>query len=119
MATKTKPKTAAKKPAARKPVAAHKPASSKAKVSKKKVEAPAKKAQPPAPSKTVHAAEAEPQPKPSAIQHPAVESVSLIDTKQPQKKATDGDIKKKSTVLPPISRIRASLEAPMAPPQNP
>src|SRR5207249_5419794 len=28
----------------------------------------------------------------------------------------DGEIKKKTTVLPPISRIRASLEAPTAPP---
>jgi len=44
-----------------------------------------------------------------------VESVSLIDKKHPEKKA-DGEVKKKTTVLPPISRIRASLETPAAPP---
>src|SRR2546430_7773587 len=29
---------------------------------------------------------------------------------------SDGEVKKKTTVLPPISRIRASLETPTAPP---
>jgi translation initiation factor IF-2 len=113
MATKTKAKTAAKKSVAHKPVAPHKPAPAKAKIPKKKIEAP-KSAPPVAPAH--HLAEERAQPKPSASHRPAVESVSLIDKKHLQKKAADGEIKKKTTVLPPISRIRASLEAPTAPP---
>ena len=113
MATKTKAKTAAKKSAAHKPVATHKPAPAKAKIPKKKIEA-LKSAPPVAPAH--HVAEEKAQPKPSASHRPAVESVSLIDKKHPQKRAADGEIKKKATVLPPISRIRASLEAPTAPP---
>ncbi len=113
MATKTKAKTAAKKSVAHKPVATHKPAPAKAKIPKKKIEA-LKSAPPVAPAH--HVAEEKAQPKPSASHRPAVESVSLIDKKHPQKKAADGEIKKKTTVLPPISRIRASLEAPAAPP---
>ncbi|HUE61872.1 MAG TPA: translation initiation factor IF-2 [Chthoniobacterales bacterium] len=113
MATKTKAKTAAKKSVAHKPVATHKPAPTKAKIPKKKIEA-LKSAPPVAPAHRV--AEEKAQPKPSAGHRPAVESVSLIDKKHPQKRAADGEIKKKTTVLPPISRIRASLEAPTAPP---
>jgi translation initiation factor IF-2 len=113
MATKTKAKTAAKKSAAHKPIATHKPAPAKAKIPKKKIEA-LKNAPPVAPAH--HVAEEKAHPKPSASHRPAVESVSLIDKKHPQKKAADGEIKKKTTVLPPISRIRASLEAPTAPP---
>src|SRR5204863_3170101 len=116
MATKTKAKTAAKKSVAHKPVATHKPAPAKAKIPKKKIEAP-KSAPPVAPAH--HVAEEKAQPKPSASHRPAVESVSLIDKKHPQKRAADGEIKKKTTVLPPISRIRASLEAPTAPPKKP
>src|SRR5206468_11589601 len=118
MATKTKAKTAAKKSVAHKPVATHRPAPAKAKVPKKKVEAQPKPAHAPAHAKTpVHrAAEEKSHAKPTAVHRPAVESVSLIDKKQPQKKAADGEIKKKTTVLPPISRIRASLETPTAPP---
>jgi translation initiation factor IF-2 len=45
-----------------------------------------------------------------------MESVSLIDAKKPQKKSEkDGEVKTKTAILPPISRIRASLEAPPAP----
>ena len=113
MATKTKAKTAAKKSVAHKPVATHKPAPAKAKIPKKKIEA-LKSAPPVAPAH--HVAEEKAQPKPSASHRPAVESVSLIDKKHPQKRAADGEMKKKTTVLPPISRIRASLEAPAAPP---
>src|SRR6266403_1577770 len=113
MATKTKAKTAAKKSVAHKPVATHKPAPAKAKIPKKKIEA-LKSAPPVAPAH--HVAEEKAPPKPSASHRPAVESVSLIDKKHPQKRAADGEIKKKTTVLPPISRIRASLEAPTAPP---
>src|SRR5207247_2463821 len=93
----------------------HKPAPAKAKIPKKKIEAP-KSAPPVAPAH--HVAEEKAQPKPSASHRPAVESVSLIDKKHPQKKTADGEIKKKTTVLPPISRIRASLEAPTAPPKK-
>jgi len=113
MATKTKAKTAAKKSVAHKPVATHKPAPTKAKIPKKKIEA--LKSAPPVAS-AHHVAEEKAGSKPSASHRPAVESVSLIDEKHPQKRAADGEIKKKTTVLPPISRIRASLEAPTAPP---
>jgi len=121
MATKTKAKTAAKKSAAHKPVAAHKSAPAKAQVPKKKVEVHPKPAHAPPPAKApVHrAAEEKPHAKPGAAHRPPVESVSLIDKAHPQKKTADGEIKKKTTVLPPISRIRASLEAPTAPPKKP
>ena len=120
MATKTKAKTAAKKSVAHKSVATHKPDPAKDK-GKKKVEAHPKPAHAPAPSKApVHrAAEEKPHPKPVTGHRPSVESVSLIDKKHPQKKAADGEVKKKTTVLPPISRLRASLEAPTAPPKKP
>src|SRR5438874_3367975 len=115
MATKTKAKTAAKKSVAHKPVATHKSAPAKAQVPKKKVEVHPKPAHAP-----VHrAAEEKPHAKPGDAHRPPVESVSLIDKKHPQKKIADGEIKKKTTVLPPISRIRASLEAPTAPPKKP
>src|SRR5580693_682986 len=109
MATKSKP--AAKKPAARKSVATHhKPAPAKGKVSKEAVKPHPKPAaaHPPAKAPTHYATAAKPQPKPAAPARPAVESVSLIDKKHPQK-AADGETKKKTTVLPPISRIRESL----------
>src|SRR5436309_6771856 len=108
MATKSKP--AAKKPAARKPAAHHKPAAPKGKVSKEPVKSHAKPAHAHAPAKTPHPA------KPATTHRAATESVSLIDKKHPEKKKPDGEIKKKTTVLPPISRIRESLEAPTAPP---
>ena len=41
---------------------------------------------------------------------PPLETVSLIDRKRPEKKTQEGEVKPKRTVLPPISRIRASLE---------
>ena len=115
MATKSNP--AAKRPAARKPHPAHhKPAAAKGKVSKEPVKSHAKPAHahPPAKPTAHHAAETKPQPKPT--HRPAVESVSLIDKKHPQKKA-DGEAKKKTTVLPPISRIRESLGGTVAPPK--
>jgi translation initiation factor IF-2 len=117
MATKTKAKTAAKKSTAHKPIATHKPAPDRAKAPKKKIEVP-KSAHPAAHPKTPahHGAEEKSHAEPAAVHRPAVESVSLIDKKHSQKKADDGDIKKKTAVLPPISRIRASLEAPPAPP---
>jgi translation initiation factor IF-2 len=116
----TKSRSAAKKPAARKPVvhkpaaAAHKPA-----IVKKKVEPAHKPVAHPPPKPHSHSA---PPPKPPTkpAHRPATETVSLIDKKHPEKKAADGETKKKTTVLPPISRIRASLEAPTAhPPKKP
>src|SRR5260370_907222 len=103
MATKTKAKTAAKKTVAHKPVATHKPAPAKANIPKKKIE-PLKNTPPVAPAH--HVAQEKAHPKKSASKRPAVKSVTLIDKKHPQKKAADGEIKKKTTVLPPISRIR-------------
>ena len=101
MATKTSSKTVARKPAARKTAAADKPAAAPAsKVPKKKLKTDAE----PSSAKVV------PQTAP-AVRHEA-ESVSLIDKKKPRKKAEDGEVKTKRDVLPPISRIRASLEAP-------
>jgi translation initiation factor IF-2 len=116
MATKSKP--AAKKPVGRKHVAAHKPAAPKSAISKKRVEPAHHKPAAHAPAKaTSHpVAPAKSPPKPATPPRPAAASVSLIDKKQPEKRVTDGQIKKKTTVLPPISRIRASLETPSAPP---
>src|SRR5438034_2594281 len=122
MATKTKSKTATKKPVPRKLVkAADSPKSAaKPKVEKKaKVESAAKPSPPaPAPAKKTPARpepDTQEQAKPSARR--GVETVSLIDEKQPRKKSGDGELKKKSAVLPPISRIRASMAATAAPPK--
>ena len=124
MATKTKSKTATKKPAAHKAVkaaASHKSAT-KAKVEKKaKVDSHAKTAPAhhtaPAKKTPAHHAPVAKTEKPSLAPRRQVESVSLIDEKKPQRKTVDGEVTKKSTVLPPISRIRASLEMPPAPPK--
>jgi translation initiation factor IF-2 len=123
MATKTKSKTATKKPAAHKAVkaaASHKSAT-KAKVEKAKVDshaktAPAHRTAPAKKTPAYHAPVAKTE-KPSPAPRRQVESVSLIDEKKPQRKTVDGEVTKKSTVLPPISRIRASLEMPPAPPK--
>src|SRR5438445_11794688 len=119
----TKSKTAAKKPAAHKPLPTHhKPAPAKGKISKDKVKAHPKPAHAQAPAHAkapAHRAEEKSHPRPTTVHRPSVESVSLIDKKHPQKKTADGEIKKKTTVLPPISRIRASLEATTAPPKKP
>jgi translation initiation factor IF-2 len=115
MATKTSSKTATRKPAARKAAAAHKPPASKARTSKKKLELDAESAGPPAkpqqPQSAKVTAEVAPAPRHE------VESISLIDKKKPRKKAEDDEVKAKRDVLPPISRIRASLETPAAPPK--
>jgi translation initiation factor IF-2 len=119
MATKSKP--AARKIAARKQVATHhKHAPAKGKISKEKVREHAK----PAPAAPVHAmpaahraAEEKSHAKPSAAHRPPVESVSLIDRKQREKRPADGELKKKTAVLPPISRIRESLGATAAVPK--
>src|ERR1700687_3169264 len=123
MPTKTTSKTA-RKPAAHK-TTAHKakPSAAKAKVVKKKAEPEHKPAAKPhvAPATKAHAPHPpvpKAAPKPSPTPRREVESVSLIDGKKPKQKSEDGEVKKKSTVLPPISRIRASMEPPafVAPP---
>jgi translation initiation factor IF-2 len=113
MATKTSSKTATRKPAARGTTAARKPAAAaKTKLPKQKLKeavAPAAKPHTPSPSKS-----APDTARPSSRE---AESVSLIDRKRPSKKTEDGEVKPKRTVLPPISRIRASLETPPSPPK--
>ncbi len=120
MPTKTTSKSGARKPAAKpaaKASSARKPAAS---ASKAKPAAPApaaKKAEVKHVSHSSHAAtkprtEATPKvaPKPPAPRRDPSETVSLIDEKKPKKKTPDGE--KKTGFLPPISRIRASLETP-------
>src|SRR6476660_10595156 len=110
MATTKSSKTATRKTspsaAGRKTTAPEKPAevALKAKLTKKGSAAPAE----PTASATQQS-----QPE-HATPHP--ETVSLIDRKRPAKKSQDGEVKTKRTVLPPISRIRASLEATSKPP---
>ena len=113
MATKTSSKTATRKPAARGTAAARKPAATaKTKLPKQKIkEDVALRAKPRTPPLSKSAPETAP---PSTRE---AESVSLIDRKKPTKKIEDGEVKPKRTVLPPISRIRASLETPPAPPK--
>jgi translation initiation factor IF-2 len=113
MATKTSSKTATRKPAARGTAAARKPATAaKTKLPKQKLKddvAPAAKPRTAPASKSA----------PETARPPSreAESVSLIDRKKPSKKTEDGEVKPKRTVLPPISRIRASLETPTTPPK--
>jgi translation initiation factor IF-2 len=123
MATKTKSKIATKKPAPRKPVKAadSQKSAAKPKIEKKaKVEPPVKPLPPQAAQlgkKTPARPESEIQSQAKPVHRRDVETVSLIDEKQPRKKSADGELKTKSAVLPPISRIRASLEATTAPPK--
>ena len=112
MPTKTTIKKAVRKPTAGKTL---KSAASKAKAAKSdKVASPEKPAR-------AHAAPAKSPASPEATApsmpapRPVIESVSLIDEKKPRKKREDGAAK--GVVLPPISRIRASLEAPSVPPK--
>src|SRR5438552_5550447 len=116
MATKASSKTATRKPApkafgaGRKTTAPQKPAhvAPKAKVPKKGPAAPA------APATQLKSQPEKSDVSRDATPHP--ETVSLIDRKRPAKKSQDGEVKTKRTVLPPISRIRASLEATSKPP---
>ena len=113
MATKTSSKTATRKPApkafgaGRKTTAPQKPAdvTPKAKVAKKGPEASS------APTASAKQLKGEPEKaETSKRAAPHQETVSLIDRKRPPKKSEEGEVKTKRTVLPPISRIRASLE---------
>ena len=153
MPTKTTTKTAARKTApARKPVKAAAAESKRKETKSAKVEAPAKtkSSATPAPSKSKshteaarksHAAvalktRAEPASKPVETPKsvetvkppkPLMETVSLIDEKKPRPKRAEGDgAPKRTSFLPPISRIRATPEpapgpviAPLAPPPQP
>src|SRR5205814_1306174 len=113
MATKTGSKTAMRKPSAsaagRKTTAPQKQVDveRKAKVLKK---GPAAPAEPTAPAKQLSSESEKPDASGHATLH--TETVSLIDRKRTAKKTQEGEVKTKRTVLPPISRIRASLEAP-------
>ncbi len=118
MAAKTTSKTTARKSApARKSSAAvsHKAAAPKRKQAKapSKVSAPAPKpARAAAPAATTPAKVETPKPRvetPPSITRARPESVSLIDQKKP-KKREEGEEKIRRSVLPPISRIRATPE---------
>jgi len=112
MPTKTTTKKAARKPTAGKTL---KSAAPKAKAAKSdNVASPSKPARAQSaaaksPASPETAAPSTPAPR------PVIESVSLIDEKKPRQKREDGAVK--GVVLPPISRIRASLEAPSIPPR--
>jgi len=117
MPTKTTIKKAVRKPAPGKtvkPAVSHEPTASKARAAKSgRVASPAKPARAhAAPAKSPASPEAtvKPSARSTPAPRPVVESVSLIEEKKPRKKHEDGAVK--GAVLPPISRIRASLEAP-------
>ncbi|PYJ35340.1 MAG: translation initiation factor IF-2 [Verrucomicrobia bacterium] len=124
MATKTSSKTATRKPAAhaavRKTTTAHKPAAApKSKIPKKEVksDSPRGSAAATGASKSGVIPPQESEPRSAPARPPEVESVSLIDRKKSRKKSEDAEPKTRRDVLPPISRIRASLEATAAPPK--
>jgi translation initiation factor IF-2 len=151
MPTKTTTKTAARKTApARKPVKAAAAESKRKETKSVKAEAPAKAkstAAAPAPSKSKshteaarksHAAVAlksreapakveTPKPAETAKPKPVMETVSLIDEKKPRPKRPEGDgAPRRTSFLPPISRIRTTPEpapgpviAPPPPPPTP
>jgi translation initiation factor IF-2 len=122
MATKTSSKTATRKgaadAAARKTTARKPAAAPKTKLLKKELKRDIgpehAHAVAPAKSRTLPP-KAEPRTTPPPGRE--AESVSLIERKKPRKKAEDGELKTKRNVLPPISRIRASLEAPAVHPK--
>ncbi|HEX4696124.1 MAG TPA: translation initiation factor IF-2 [Candidatus Udaeobacter sp.] len=114
MATKSGSKTATRKPASKSFEAARKPATAEKQVAEPKLKGPKKRetdhtATAAAPGKpgTLSPQKSEPQPASATPEH---ESVSLIDRKKPRKKVEDGEPKARRDILPPISRIRASLE---------
>jgi translation initiation factor IF-2 len=114
MPTKTTSKTAARKAATYKPaksVAGRKLGVSKAKSAPKKAEPQEKPA--PAPAASPVKAEREVKAKPSAKPTPGkvVPSVSLIDKAKTHKESKDGQVKTKTAVLPPISKLLPKLES--------
>jgi translation initiation factor IF-2 len=123
MATKTSSKTASRKPAAHaatRKATAHKPvaaAKSKAPKQELKSDAASASAAATAAGKSPLTPPQESEPRSASAPGHEVESVSLIDRKKPRKKTEEGEPKTRRAVLPPISRIRASLEASTAPPR--
>src|SRR2546430_4567301 len=119
MATKTSSKAANRKPAAQaaaRKTTAHKPvAAAKSKVPKQELESDAAPASAAAKSRAI--APQEPEPRSTSSHGHEVESASLMNRKGPRKKTEEGEQKTRRAVLPPISRIRASLETPAAPPK--
>ena len=125
MPTKTTSKNAARKPTAAKTAlkasTAHKPAAHKAKTPVRKAEPEHKPAARSHASATKsHAPVAAPKAEAKAIvPRREMETLSLIDEKKPKKKSPEGEARRKTTILPPISRIRASLETPAVAPKPP
>src|SRR5437867_5556386 len=124
MATKTSSKTETRKPAARKTTAAQEPvAEAKPKASTKKLRTDADSAHAEAAPSARLLTQERPTPKvtPSTASAPRheVERVSLIDKKKPSKKTEEGEVRTKRDLLPPISRIRASLDRTITPPRPP
>jgi len=122
MATKTSSKTASRKPAeqaAARKTTAHKPvATGKSKAPKQGLKSDAASASAAtAADKSRVISPQEPEPRSTPAHGHEVESVSLIDRKKPRKKTEESEPKTRRAVLPPISRIRASLEATPAPPK--
>jgi translation initiation factor IF-2 len=122
MATKTSSKTATRKPAAhaavRKTTTAHKPAAApKSKIPRKEVKSDIAQGSGAATGASKSGGIPPQESEPRSAQAPAheVESVSLIDRKKSRKKTDDAEPKTRRDVLPPISRIRASLGATAAP----
>ena len=120
MATKTSSKTATRKPAthaaARKTTTRQPVAAPKTKVLKKDPKRAPEHADAAAPAKS-RTLTPKTEPRTAAAPSHEHESVSLIDRKKPRKKTEDGEVKPKRNILPPISRIRASMEATVAPPK--
>jgi translation initiation factor IF-2 len=120
MATKTSSKTATRKPAAdaagRKTTAQKSAAASKSKLPKKEVKSDIPQGSAGATKSGVIPPQ-ESEPRSIPVPTHEVERVSLIDRKKSRKKAEDAEPKARRDVLPPISRIRASLEATAAPPK--
>jgi translation initiation factor IF-2 len=124
MPTKTTTKAPARKTStARKPVKAAAPIKAADEPKRKeaksvKVEAPAKASRPASTPVPKAGAHPEPPPKPVDTPKPApkrvVEALSLIEEKKPRPKRADGDAASKRSFLPPISRIHATPEPPVA-----
>src|SRR5215831_1354958 len=119
MATKTSSKTGTGKPSQKAFGAGHKTTASrksaaaarKTKLPKKNLETEVAQASAAGRVKQRGMQAQTPEPEASTQASPHPESVSLIDRKRPAKKSKDGETKTKRAILPPISRIRASLEA--------
>jgi translation initiation factor IF-2 len=118
MATKTSSKIAARKPAARKTTASQKSAAAaKPKASTKKLETEARSARVEAAPRAQQPPTPQAAPQTAAEPRHEVERVSLIDKKKTRKKDEAGEARAKRDVLPPISRIRASLDRAAVPPK--